>query len=218
MKHTISMAAFAAALLASSSLVSNSAQARSLEGASWDAKERFMIRARVIDVVPDESSTTSIGGSITAGNRIAPEVDFTYFFTDNIAAELIAATTKHKMGARNTGLGDLDLGTVWALPPTLTLQYHFNPHGQFRPYAGAGLGYVVWYNAKPGQMNSISYDNGISYALQAGMDIGIDDHWALNVDVKKLFHNVDAKVNGGAVTADVDLDPWVIGAGIAYRF
>lgn len=190
----------------------------SVEGKSWDAKERFMIRARIIDVVPDEDSTTNIGGEIDADFGITPELDFTYFFTDHIAAELIAATSKHDVKAEGTSLGNIDLGDVWALPPTLTAQYHFNPYGQYRPYVGAGLGYIIWYNEDSGAAANIDYDNGIAYALQAGMDIGIDENWAFNVDAKKLFHNVDATVNNGAVTADVDLDPWVFGVGLAYRF
>lgn len=206
------------AIIASAMFSTNVSAAESVEGKSWDAKERFMIRARIIDVAPDEDSSTSIGGEIDADFGITPELDFTYFFTDNIAAELIAATSKHDVSAKNTALGNVDLGHVWALPPTLTLQYHFNPHGQFRPYVGAGLGYIVWYNEDAGAMNSIDYDNGIAYALQAGIDIGINEHWAFNADVKKLYHNTDASVNGGAVTADVDLDPWVFGVGVGYRF
>ncbi len=189
-----------------------------VEGKSWDAKERFLLRARVINVVPDEDSSTNIGGEIDADFGITPELDLTYFFTDHIAAEIIAATSKHDVQAKGTALGNVDLGHVWALPPTLTAQYHFNPFGQFRPYVGAGLGYIVWYNDDSGAAADIDYENGISYALQAGMDIGIDEHWAFNVDVKKLFHNVDATVNSGAVTADVDLDPWVFGVGVGYRF
>jgi outer membrane protein len=100
----------------------------------------------------------------------------------------------------------------------LLLQYHINPNGRIRPYVGAGLGYMIYYGADKGAVASIDYENGISYALQAGVDIGIDEHWAVNLDVKKLFHNTNVTINGGAIEADVDLDPWVIGAGIAYRF
>ena len=67
-------------------------------------------------------------------------------------------------------------------------------------------------------MNDIDYDNGPGLALQAGIDIGINEKWAVNFDVKKVWHNVDVKMNSGAVTADVDLDPWIFGAGLAYRF
>jgi outer membrane protein len=209
----------AGAMLSSSAMAEDHPSGRTVEGSAWDAQERFMIRARLIDVIPNDDSSTTIGGTIDPEFGIAPEVDFTYFFTDHFAAELIAATTKHDVKAKNTALGSLDLGSVWALPPTLTAQYHINPHGQIRPYVGAGLGYIFWYNEDEGPVvNDIKYESGISYALQAGIDVGITEHWSWNVDIKKLFHNVDAKVNGGAVRADVDIDPWVIGTGIVYRF
>lgn len=214
MKHLLlTSAAFIATAVSTPAMAVDS-----VEGKTWDAKERFMLRARVIDVVPDEDSTTSIAGTkIDADFGITPEVDLTYFFTDHIAAELIAATSKHDV--KTTGTTNLDLGEVWALPPTITAQYHFNPFGEFRPYVGAGLGYMVWYGEDdygPG-VTDVEYDNGMIYGLQAGMDVAIDDNWVFNADVKKMFHNVDAKVNG-AVTADVDLDPWVFGVGVGYRF
>lgn len=186
--------------------------------AAADDKSPWLVRLRLIDVAPEESSTVSIGGEATASSRVMPELDISYFWTDNFATELILATTKHSMGATGTALGNLDLGHVWVLPPTFLLQYHFNPEGQFRPYIGAGINYTVFYSEDSGDVDSIEYDDGFGYALQAGIDVGINDNWAINADVKKLFLNTDASINGGGVTADVDLDPWVFGLGLAYRF
>ena len=98
----------------------------------------FMIRGRVIGVIPeDNSSDTTVGGHVRASAQAAPEADFSYFFTDNIAAELIAATTRHTVRAEGTAVGDVGVGSTWVLPPTLTLQYHFMPHAVFDPYVGA---------------------------------------------------------------------------------
>jgi outer membrane protein len=179
-------------------------------------KERWIFRARAINVDPDEDSkVTGLVADVTADDATVPEIDFTYFFSDHIGAELILATAKHEMGT-NT---NLDLGDVMILPPTVNLQYHFNPKGNFRPYAGAGLGYIFYYDEEAGSsINTIEYDDGISYSLQVGMDYGIDEHWAINADVKKLYHQTDVTINGGAITADVDLDPWIFGLGVAYRF
>jgi outer membrane protein len=178
-------------------------------------KERWMVRLRAIDVDPDESSLVrGLDADVTADIGITPELDFTYFFTDNVAAELILATSKHDMGTNS----NIDLGDVWVLPPTLTLQYHFNPEGTVRPYVGAGVGYIMYYNESSGAVNDIEYDDGFSYAFQAGVDYGIDKHWALNADVKKIFHETDVTINGGAINANVNLDPWVFGVGVAYRF
>lgn len=205
------------ALLTATTLLAGTAYAGKLDNADTWAKERFELRARALGVISQETSSTSIGGKITADNSVVPEFDLTYFFTDNVAAEVIAGVTPHDMGAKGTALGNLDLGDVWLLPPTVTVQYHFSPEGSIRPYVGAGLGYIMYFDENPGAMSSIKYEDGIAYALQAGVDVPVDEHWAVNFDVKKLWHNVDATVNG-AVTADVDLDPLLIGAGLAYRF
>ncbi len=182
-------------------------------------KSPWLIRLRAVDVAPDESSTVSINGSATVDSSVVPELDISYFWTDNIASELILATTKHNVGAVNTDLGDADLGHVWLLPPTLLMQYHFAPDAKIRPYVGAGLNYTFFYSADSGPVvDEISYDDGFGYALQAGVDIGLDDHWAINLDVKKLFLNTDVNIAAGTASADVDLDPWLFGVGLAYRF
>lgn len=181
----------------------------------------LLVRARGILVAPDVSSTVSvIGGDVDADNSVVPEVDFSYFFTDNIAAELILATTRHDMSDDNSAIGDVDLGEVWLLPPTLTLQYHFKNDSSFTPYVGAGLNYTIFYgeDAPGGTVVAIDYENGIGYALQAGLDYGVGGNWVLNADLKKVFLNTDVKINGGAINADVDLDPWIFGVGFGYRF
>lgn len=115
--------------------------------------------------------------------------------------------------------GTTDLGSAWVLPPTVTLQYHFMPDSTFSPYIGAGLNYSIFYNEDTAAgFTDLNVDNGVGYALQAGSDFWIDEHWGLNVDVKKIWLNVDASLNNGAIRADIDMDPWVLGAGVAYRF
>ena len=181
-------------------------------------KSPWLVRGRLINVVPVVGSTVSINGAVTSGNSLVPELDISYFWTDHFATELILATSKHTIGAIDTDLGDLDIGHVWALPPTLLAQYHFNPDGQIRPYVGAGINYTIFHSADAGDLATIDYSNSFGLAFQAGVDIGINDHWAFNLDAKKIYINTDASINAGAVTAAVDLDPWVFGAGFAYRF
>lgn len=175
----------------------------------------WQVRLRAINVSPDEESTTSNGGTITADSSVVPELDISYFFNNNFSLELILATSKHEMGEIGP---NIDLGHVWVLPPTLTAQYHFNNSTNFVPYVGAGINYTVFYNVDSGAVASVEYKNDIGYAFQAGADYKLDDHWMLNFDVKKIMINTEASVNNGAVRADVDLDPWVIGAGLGYRF
>lgn len=176
----------------------------------------ILIRVRGIGVVPDESGTTdALGGSVEIDNAYVPELDFSYFFTENIAAELILATAKHDVNLKNP---NVDLGSVWLLPPTLTLQYHFLPKGRVSPYLGAGVNYTIFYNEKAGAVGDISYDNRFGLALQAGVDVKVDETWSVNFDVKKIFLKTDVSAAGGTVNADVDIDPWIFGIGVGYRF
>lgn len=189
------------------------------EGLTAFDKERFLIRSRVAFVLPDTDGSTSLGGRPDADNDVVPELDFTYFFTKHIAMELILATSSHDLRAEGTIAGDLDLGDARLLPPTLLLQYHFTTSRQFSPYIGVGVNYTVSFDEESGNdTNSLRIDNSLGPALQVGLDYWFNDHWGINLDIKKIWIEVDASINGGAITGDVELNPLVIGTGVSYRF
>lgn len=198
--------------------------------------KKWEIRVRALSVLPDEKvSIGTIGGDVSISDRLVPELDITYFFTKNIAAELILGTTKHNVKTEGSDLSaiggptstSVHLGSVYLLPPTLTVQYHFLTADAniFRPYAGAGINYTIFYNEKAGNVvRGISYDNSFGLALQAGFDIKITDTFFANVDVKKIFMNTDVTVDasnlasGLSIPADVDINPWLLGVGIGMKF
>jgi outer membrane protein len=66
----------------------------------------------------------------------------------------------------------------------------------------------------------LDIDNGWGFSLQAGIDVALRENWYFNLDVKKTWMNVDATTNLGAntIAADIDVDPWIVGVGIGYRF
>lgn len=196
-------------------LLSSAGDSQAKEKGDWVA------RLRGLAFVTDTDGTTdTLGGAARTSDDFIPELDFSYFFTDNIAVELILATTKHSVEVKNSTAGDLDLGTVRALPPVLTLQYHFRPKEAFSPYLGAGVNYTIMYDTERGRsVNSVDYSNEFGWALQAGMDYQFAENWMLNVDLKKVFVSTDITVNGGAINAnDTVLGPWIVGIGVGYRF
>lgn len=150
-----------------------------------------------------------------------PEIDFSYFFNEHFALELILATTTHKASVhQTTGNANIGLGDVSLLPPTLLAQYH-HEFGKFKPYLGAGLNYTIFYGADAGDMKSVSYTNSFGYAFQIGADYEIAENVYLNFDLKKLYLSTDVKVKtytNDTVKADVDIDPIIAGVGIGYRF
>lgn len=187
----------------------------------------WMVRVRALAVVPQASADYWVDGaplpnaSADISTSFIPELDISYFFTSNIAAELVLGTTPHNV--KGTGaLVDHPIGSVWLLPPTLTLQYHFTNFGAFKPYVGAGINYTIFYNEDAkGVFTSFNVENQFGFALQAGFDYMLDQHWGINVDVKKIWLQPNATAVIGyavPVKADVNIDPWLIGAGITYRF
>jgi outer membrane protein len=184
----------------------------------------FMIGASVIGVLPMESGSVDvIGGTPRASDAVTGQLDFTYFFTPNLAINLIAATTQHDIEVRNSALGTVDLGQVWALPPTLTFQYHPLPAERFSPYLGVGLNWTMFYseggNRNPAVLD-VDVRNAFGVALNVGMDIELAPNWLMNIDVKKLFLRPDVAVDTalGRINATADLDPWIVGVGVRYRF
>jgi outer membrane protein len=208
--------------VASTLLFAGSALAQDATTAPGKSAGDILIRLRGIGVIPaDNADIDPIGGDTELSNTGMPEIDFTYFVTDNIAFELIAATTHHEVSAKDTAAGDVDLGDVWLLPPTLLVQYHFFTKERFSPYIGAGINYTIFYGvdeAKNSIAQDVDYDNSIGWALQVGVDYRLDDNWYINADVKRLFLDTDVNINNGGVKADVDVDPWIFGMGIGYKF
>lgn len=191
----------------------------------------FLVRLRGIVVAPTESSSGVTpafpDGRVGVDNAIVPELDFTYFITDNIAAELILATSPHDLIGEGTLEGLGKIADTMVLPPTLTFQYHFNPRGQIDPYVGVGINYTVFYsedassalNNAIGQ-TSVDVDDSVGVAFQAGVDYALTERWFLNADIKYIQIDTTGTLNtGGAINrVDVDLDPIVAGVGFGYRF
>lgn len=135
-------ALFGAAVAAAVSSGAASAQTSVQDGSGTDSADAaelaapvgkqagaFMVRIRSIGVIPETSSSSIsvIHGGVNVTSTATPELDLSYFFTDHLAAEVIAASTRHDVSGGHTALGHLDVGSVYVLPPTLTLQYHFMP-------------------------------------------------------------------------------------------
>jgi len=208
----------------------------------------WVVRLRAADVSPNEDSrlgktvnnllgapVMSPGAELSVDNNWIPEFDVSYYFTKNIAAELILALgTRHDVSIKGDALGTVgnqNLGSVNLLPPTLTAQWHFNPDQMIDPYVGAGINYTNMLDrnlkgssgAIAGNKIKIDSDSW-GYVLQAGVDINLKDGWLLNADVKYATIDTDVKLNG-AVTGgawkkidSLDIDPWVIGIGIGKKF
>ncbi|OWQ90418.1 hypothetical protein CDN99_13785 [Roseateles aquatilis] len=176
----------------------------------------WLFRARAVNIDPANKDSTGLGLSLS--RKTIPELDFSYFITPNIATELILTVpqrhTIYSNGSR--------IGSVKHLPPTLTLQYHFNPEGRFRPYVGAGLNYTSFSGVRfepaiEAALQPSIQKNSFGLAAQAGFDVMLDKQWSINVDIKKLQMSTDIR-SKGATVGKFKIDPLLIGVGVGYRF
>lgn len=194
--------------LAAVGMVSSTAMAQE---ATW------LLRGRVVNIAPANQSDP-VGGTgaadrISVSKKTIPEFDVTYFFSPNIAAELILTyPQKHTVY-----LDGADIGSFKHLPPTLSAQYHFAPNSDVRPYLGLGVNYT-----NLSKVNLLAGKGGLEHSsfglsLQAGVDFVIDKKWSVNLDIKKVQIRSDVFV-GGAKASAVKVDPVLVGVGLGYRF
>jgi outer membrane protein len=180
----------------------------------------WMMRIRAVDAQPvkkwSDAGVLGLSGSdVYVGNKLMPEIDFSYFFTKNIAAELIL-TYPQTLTAHSKTLGKL--GTFKGLPPTLTLQYHFTPDATFRPYVGVGVNYTLFSDRKIDRVAPLVLGReSWGGAFQVGADWKIGPNSFINVDVKKVYFDTSVSLAGTRV-GRVYVNPVLIGVGYGFRF
>ncbi|MFD1702942.1 OmpW family protein [Methylopila henanensis] len=181
---------------------------------------RFMVRVRAIGVLPDSSAKLNIPGSARVSSDVMPEIDFSYFFTPNLAVEVICCASKHAIKGRGA-INGLRIGDTWVIPATVTAQYHFTNFGAFKPYVGAGVNYSIYFNEDGGPaISRLKLKNSVGVAAQIGFDYMIDEHWGVNVDLKKIYMEPKIRLTAGGadVRGKAKINPWVTGVGVTYRF
>ena len=196
----------------------------------------WLVRVRGIVIHPNDSSGRISGianTGVEVDTQAVPELDITYMFHRNWGVEVIAGIAKHNVSfetaAPIAGLTDgLDLFDTWVLPPTVTLQYHFLPDNNIRPYVGLGVNYTAFlWNDATDRLESmigpvdVDVDHSWGLAAQVGVDITVKDNWFVNFDLKYIDIDTTATLQTGPLgrlRVNVDVDPFVFGAGIGYRF
>ena len=215
----------ALAIAAAATLAPIASQAQSAVENPW----MLRVRAVYVDWQNGQAngSSTAAGvqtNNINAQNQWLPEFDVSYFFTKNIAAELVLSYPQPVN--INSNLTSGPTGTINALPPSLLLQYHFTELGALKPYVGAGVNYTIF-----GNRNNFSF-SGVSNALtvgqssfgfvgQIGADYMIDKNWGVNVDLK--YATMSTTVTGQNAVAGQDLgkltlNPLMPAIGVTYKF
>ncbi|MCE0732478.1 outer membrane beta-barrel protein [Halomonas sp. G15] len=176
----------------------------------------FFTRVGVAKVEPKSDNGSLANGALEVDVQDDSAFAFTlgYRFTDKLGVELLAAEPFD----HDIELNGANLASTEHLPPTLTLQYY--PLGgtdaYVQPYAGVGVNYTKFSDEEV-QGSTLELDDSWGAAGQLGVDLLIDDNWALNGAVWYMDIDSDVKV-GGADAGKVEIDPVVVMGGISYRF
>ncbi|NRR29356.1 OmpW family protein [Oxalobacteraceae bacterium] len=198
-------------------LMISAAAIMAVHGGAVAGDTPWLLRARAIHLSPADKSDPIAG--VGAADRIGvsskniAEVDISYFFTPNLAAELVLTyPQKH-----DVTLDGVKIGTFKHLPPTLLAQYHFMPDAAMHPYLGAGINYTTM-----SRVDILGGSVGLDHAswglaLQAGADFKISPNWTFNIDVKKVRIRSDV-TSAGATISHIKVDPLLFALGLGYRF
>ena len=218
-----------AAMAAVASLAPIAAQAQAAAENPWMVR----VRAVYVDWQNGQSngSNTAFGvqtNNVNAQNQWLPEFDVSYFFTKNIAAELVLSYPQPVN--INSNLTSGPTGTINALPPSLLLQYHFTELGALKPYIGAGINYTIFGNRNNfsllGINNGLTVDqNRVGFVGQIGADYMFDKNWGMNVDLKYATMSTNVNTAGGASgvggstnIGKLTLNPLMPAIGVTYKF
>jgi outer membrane protein len=190
-----------------STLLSGAAFAQQTTEGPW------LVRARAVHLESDNGGSTTPALGISMNNKWIPEVDISYFFSPNVAVELVL-TVPQKQTLHSSAL-NADVGTFKHLPPTLLAQYHFPMNG-FKPYVGAGINYTRFSSKNLAPGVGIEKDSW-GPAVQVGVDIPLSKTLSLNLDLKKVLIRTDVTL-AGAKIGDFKADPLLVGVGLGWRF
>ena len=218
------------------------------EDAAYTGHWQFKVLATAVlpsgsikDVVTDPLKLTTtgplVGLATTANNNVTPTVAVEYFLTPNISVETIAGISSHHVSATApaglAGVGLVDHAQV--IPFTLTAKYHLVgllPAG-IKPYVGVGPTLFAWINDRPSaavatalNVTRTKLSSEFGAVVQAGVDVPVGHGYSLSLDAKKYFVNTTAHFHSAgadaagtdALAVGVRLNPWVVSAGVAYRF
>ena len=211
---------------------------------SLPGKGDFLVRLRGTYIIPEGGfDKINVAGIATFGNdaeiseQAIPEIDLSYFITDNFALEVPCCITHHKLSASGTlaaampglGLAGTEAATSYILPATVLLQYHFRPTPRIKPYAGVGPALVMFVGEEVGSAlkpiaTKVKGKTAFGFTTQLGVDVALGGNWSFNIDAKYMRVDFDATwttpgVGTGKIKAkDIQLNPWLLSIGFGYHF
>jgi outer membrane protein len=209
--------------VAASCLLANGAAAQNPTRQAGD----WFLRVGASIVDPKSGNLRIDGvGTIEVDSGTSLTLNGTYMVTDNVGVELLAAWPfSHDIDLEGAG----QTADTKHLPPTLSVQWHFNPVGRLQPYLGLGVNWTLFFDEDVDQLltdalgiTDIDLDDSFGLAAQAGFDFNAGENWCLNFELRWIDIDTDleAKFSDGSKVGlgEVEIDPLLYGLNVGYRF
>jgi len=183
-----------------------------------DESDHWVVKVGVHNVDPKSDNGSLVNGALKTevGSNVRPTITAEYLFDANWGIEALAAVPFE----HDVKLNGVQSATTKHLPPTVNVQYHFNPSGSVSPFVGVGLNYTYFFSEHttgPLAGTKLSLSNTWGAAVHGGVDFRINDRWLFTLDARWIGIEPDASVNGVKV-GTVHIDPFVYGVAVGYRF
>jgi len=180
--------------------------------------DTWLLKVGVHEVNPKSDNGRLANGALHAdvSGEVRPTITAEYLIAPEWGVEVLASWPfRHEVS-----LNGAKAASVKHLPPTVSLQYHFNPAGKWSPFVGLGLNYTYFFGEHttgPLQGHKLSLDNSFGAAVHLGVDYRMDNAWIVTVDARWMSIDAKAKVDGADV-GTVHIDPFVYGIAIGRKF
>ena len=176
--------------------------------------------AHMVDPKSDNGTLADGTIGVDVDSDVQPTISGEYFVANNIGIELLAATPFHHDITLTAGDATIDAKTQH-LPPTLSVQYHFDGYNMpmnVKPFVGVGVNYTTFFKEKanvPG--TELKLDDSVGVAGHIGLDIPFAPTESFRIDARYMDIKTDATLNGADI-GEIDISPWVYGVAFVKQF
>ncbi|MDX2372876.1 outer membrane beta-barrel protein [Psychrobacter sp. PP-21] len=177
--------------------------------------------AHMVDPKSDNGTLADGTLAVKVDDDIRPTISGEYFIANNVGVELLAAIPFHHDFDLNSADGTQVLtGSTQHLPPTLSVQYHFDNYSMpmnIKPFIGVGVNYTTFFKERISSGGDLDLDDSVGVAGHVGFDIPFAPTEAFRIDARYMDIKTDATLDGSDI-GEIDISPWVYGVAFVKQF
>ena len=168
------------------------------------------------------NSDLNLVANVDVDGDVRPTISGEYFIANNVGVELLAAIPFHHDFTLTDANGGEITGRTQHLPPTLSLQYHFDGYNMpmnVKPFVGVGVNYTTFFKEKLNNNSGLELklDDSVGVAGHIGLDIPFAPTESFRIDARYMDIKTDATLNGADI-GEIDISPWVYGVAFVKQF